>query len=81
MDVFGAQAGDVQSFGIVGPDGSVFLDDESVLDESNVSWFAFGGRRRPAGGWAAGMYVGRYELARNGVTIISQRIEIEIGAE
>ena len=80
-DVFGAQAGDVQSFGIVGPDGSVILDEESVLDESNVSWFAFGGRRRPAGGWAAGVHVGTYELARNGVTIISQRVEIEIGAE
>lgn len=80
-DVFGAQAGDVQSFTIAGPGGSVILDEESVLEESNVSWFAFGGRRRPAGGWASGVHVGTYELARNGVTIISQRIEIEIGAE
>jgi murein DD-endopeptidase MepM/ murein hydrolase activator NlpD len=80
-DVFGAEAGDVQSFGIAGPDGSVILDEESVLDASNVSWFAFSGRRRPAGGWGAGTYVGSYELARNGVTIVSQRVEIEIGAE
>jgi murein DD-endopeptidase MepM/ murein hydrolase activator NlpD len=80
-DVFGAEAGDVQSFGIAGPDGSLILDEESVLDTSNVSWFAFSGRRRPAGGWGAGTYVGSYELARNGVTIISERVEIEIGAE
>ena len=46
-DMFGAQAGDIQSFSIAGPDGSVILDSESVLDENNVSWFAFGGRRRP----------------------------------
>ncbi|HET9068019.1 MAG TPA: M23 family metallopeptidase [Amaricoccus sp.] len=80
-DVFGAEAGDVQSFGIVGPDGSVILDEERVLDASNVSWFAFSGRRRPAGGWGAGTYVGSYELARGGVAIIAQRVEIEIGAE
>ena len=77
-DVFGAQAGDVQSFSILGPDGSVILDDESVLDESNVSWFAFGGRRRPPGGWAPGVHVGIYALARSGATIVSERVEIEI---
>jgi len=77
-DVFGAQAGDVQSFSIIGPDGSVILDEESVLDGSNVSWFAFGGRRRPSGGWAPGIHVGRFTLARNGETIISHRVEIAI---
>jgi hypothetical protein len=32
-NVFGAQAGDVQSFSIAGPDGSVILNNESVLDD------------------------------------------------
>ena len=77
-DVFGAQAGDVQSFRIVGPDGSVIVDDESVLEESNVSWFAFGGRRRPSGGWAPGIHVGTFTLARGGETILSHRAKIAI---
>jgi hypothetical protein len=78
VDLFGAQAGDLQSFSIIGPDGSVFMEEQSVLDESNVSWFAFGGRRRPQGGWTPGIYVGTFALSRGGDTVISHRVEIGI---
>ena len=77
-DIFGAQAGDIQSFRITGPGGSVVMDDESVLDANNVSWFAFGGRRRPPQGWVPGGHAGTFTLVRGGETIISESVEIEI---
>ena len=77
-DMFGAQAGDIQSFSIAGPDGSVILDNESVLDENNVSWFAFGGRRRPPEGWTPGIHTGTFMLSRGGETVISEKVEVVI---
>ena len=77
-DIYGAQAGDIQAFSIAGPDGSVFLDSKSALDEDNVSWFAFGGRRRPPQGWAPGVHTGTFMLSRGGETIISKKVEVVI---
>lgn len=77
-DVFGTQAGDVQSFRIVDPQGAVILDRESTLEASNVSWFAFGGRPRPPEGWTPGAYVGTFTLARAGQTIVSREVRITI---
>jgi murein DD-endopeptidase MepM/ murein hydrolase activator NlpD len=77
-DLYGAEAGDLQAFRIAGPDGAAILDEKSVLDESNVSWFAFGGLRRPAGGWAPGAYLGTFTLSRDGAAVISEQVEIAI---
>jgi murein DD-endopeptidase MepM/ murein hydrolase activator NlpD len=77
-DLFGAQTGDVQSFRIVGPDGTVLLDRESTLDASNVSWFAFNGLPRPARGWKPGVHVGTFTLFRDGRTIISRDVRVLI---
>jgi hypothetical protein len=77
-DVFGAQAGDEQAFRIVGPDGAVLLDSTSVLEENNVSWFAFGGRARPPNGWTPGTHVGTYSLSRGGREIVVQEVEVAI---
>ena len=77
-DIFGAQAGDVQSFRIAGPSGSDSFDSDSVLEENNVSWFAFGGRRRPADGWTPGVHIGTYTLSRGGETIISEDVKVTI---
>ncbi len=77
-DVFGAEAGDVQSFRIVGPDGAVLLDRASTLEANNVSWFAFAGSPRPPQGWTPGTHVGTYRLSRNGTTIIDRQVEIAI---
>lgn len=78
-DIFGAQAGDIQSFRIVAPDGSVVIESDDVLEENNVSWFAFGGARRPPEGWAPGAYTGTFGLSRGGETIISTEVDITIG--
>ena len=77
-DIFGAEAGDIQLFGIAGPDGSVMLNNETVLDENNVSWFAFAGLRRPPEGWSPGIHAGTLTLSRGGETVISQRVEVSI---
>ncbi len=79
-DVFGAEAGDVQRVRITAPDGSVLIDLEEVLAESNVGWFAFAGKRRPEGGWRAGTYRGRYELRRQGEPVALGEGEIELGS-
>jgi murein DD-endopeptidase MepM/ murein hydrolase activator NlpD len=78
VDVFGAEAGDVQSFSITDPGGSAILKNESVLDANNVSWFAFGGVRRPSGGWMPGVHTGTYTLSRGGKEIISTTVEVAV---
>jgi hypothetical protein len=77
-DIFGAQTGDIQSFKIAGPSGLVVMNDERVLDANNVSWFAFGGRRRPPQGWVPGVHTGTFTLSRDGETIISEIVEIDV---
>ena len=75
-DILGARAGDNQSFKIAGPDGSVIVDSGSVLDESNASWFAFGGRRWLSEGWAPGASTRTFTLSRDGETLTSENVEV-----
>ncbi len=79
VDLFGAEAGDLQRFRIWAPDDSLFLDQESRLDESNVSWFTFGGRRRPPDGWPPGLWRARYELLRGDERVVSEERTIRLG--
>lgn len=71
VDVSGTLAGDVQSFRIAGPDGAVVHEHTDTLKDNNISWFAFSGRRSPAGGWQPGRYRGTYTLTRDGKTLVS----------
>lgn len=64
VDGFWVRAGDRLSFEVVRPDGSVLVDDESVIDDDHRRYFAFAGRRRPDGHWPAGRYRGRVVLER-----------------
>jgi len=68
-DVLGAKAGDSQRIRILGPAGSLVLERNSVLDRGGLSWFAYSGRRAPAGGWPPGPYTGEYELVRAGTVV------------
>lgn len=65
-DTWGVMQGDVQRFAIAGPDGQEVHRSESVVQKSNISWFAFSGKRRPEAGWAPGQYTGTYEIVRDG---------------
>jgi Peptidase family M23 len=70
-DIYGAMAGDVQRMRIAGPDGRVVHENETVLKDNNISWFAFSGRKRPAPGWQTGRYTGTYELIRDGQAVVT----------
>ncbi len=71
VDLFGAQKGDRQVFRIKGPKGRIWVDQQERLDASNVSWFAYAGKRKPASGWPAGQYIGSYQLTRQGKTMVA----------
>lgn len=78
-DISGAQKGDHQRFRIMGPDDQSVHERESMLEENNISWFAFSGAERPDGGWSPGTYRGTYTLERNGTAVatISKDIVVE----
>lgn len=78
-DLFGVMAGDVQRFRITGPAGEEIHETQSRIDASNISWFAFSGRRRPTGGWPPGTYRGEYFLTRGGDEVI--RVERQVTIE
>lgn len=77
-DIFGVQAGDMQTILIFGPDGAEWFRQVDALAANNVSWFAFGGGRKPAGGWTPGPYTGRYLLERDGEVLIDRAGTIDI---
>jgi murein DD-endopeptidase MepM/ murein hydrolase activator NlpD len=77
-DVFGVQAGDEERIGIVAPDGKPLQENKGLLKASNVSWFAFTGRKRPPNGWQAGTYRGTYTLTRDGKEVARLEDTVEI---
>jgi hypothetical protein len=78
VDISGAMAGDVQRIRIDGPDGQPIHRAETTLKDSNISWFAFSGLRRPQAGWSPGVYKGTYELVRNGQPVVTIGKTVEI---
>jgi hypothetical protein len=79
VDLYGAMAGDQQRFRITGPDGRLVHEHEATVADSNISWFAFSGRKRPAEGWQPGRYQGRYELIRGGVAVVALDRAVQLG--
>lgn len=77
VDAFGVQKGDQQNFRMSGPEG-VLIDNQRTLEDSNVSWFAFAGKKAPAGGWTPGEYSMKYTLERDGVLVASKDASIRI---
>ncbi len=78
VDLFGVMKGDRQEFVIRGPGGKELLDKASSLEESNVSWFAYAGIRRPERGWARGGYTGVYRLVRDGNTVLEVQKTVHV---
>lgn len=69
VDLLGTMQGDTQRFRILGPDNRVILERTAELGKGSLSWFAYAGRRAPAGGWPEGRYLGEYELVRSGAVV------------
>lgn len=75
VDVFGAQAGDVQTIKLTKGNGSVIHQRQETLQKSNVSWFAFSGMKRPQEGWPETI-IGNYTLSRNGKKLIEKQMRL-----
>ena len=78
VDVIGAKKGDIQKFSIDGPDGRPVHFEQLPVDTGGLSWFAYSGKRAPAGGWMAGRYTGRYTLSRNGTVVDKAEALVDI---
>jgi hypothetical protein len=64
VQIYGAQANDLQEFRLVGPDGRLLAERKDRIVGNRAQWLAYVGRRRGSGGWAAGVYRGEYTLYR-----------------
>ncbi len=74
---FGLRVGDTLTLTITGPDGLVF-DDTQTVDRTQAQAFRAGGRRTPAGGWAAGDYTGTVVMRRGGDMLDTQTAQITL---
>ncbi len=61
---FGVRDGDRLALTISAPDGSVFLRTQENLKKDQAWRMAFAGSKRPAGGWASGVWRGAVILSR-----------------
>ena len=81
-EALGTQAGDQESIRLIGPDGAALVEATEKLADTKVQRSRFAGVKRPAGGWAAGIYRGEYRVTRmeNGSThtVVEITREIEL---
>jgi hypothetical protein len=78
-EALGARAGDEETIRLVAPDGATLVDATEKLAETKVQRSRFAGVKRPAGGWAAGVYRGEYRITRTESG--STRTVVEIARE
>lgn len=81
-EALGARAGDQESIRLIGPDGTALAGATEGLTDTKVQRSRFAGVKRPAAGWAAGVYRGEYRITRteNGGTrtVVEITREIEL---
>lgn len=69
----GLKNGDVSRLVVVGPDGKEFTrHDAKALERDQAQTMVFAGRKRPPVGFAPGLYRARYEVVRDGATVLTQ---------
>jgi len=74
VEVFGPQAGDVERFEIVDPEGKVVLRRELKVDRDLAVRFTYAGRRRSDRPWEPGAYRGSYTLLRDGRVVAREEV-------
>lgn len=72
--------GDVQHLVITGPGGTLIDRSEPPLPSNKDQIYLGVGRRRPAQGWAPGVYAADYIVMRDGAVVIQRRVEQSIAA-
>lgn len=77
VQAIGLERGDVQKLTIVGPDARVVVASEAApLDHDKAQAIVDVGRKRPADGWAPGVYQANYAVRRGGVDVILRTFQI-----
>ena len=77
VQAIGLEKGDVQKLAIIGPDARVVVAAEAApLDHDKAQAIVDVGRKRPAGGWAPGVYQANYAIRRGGVDVILRTFQI-----
>jgi Peptidase family M23 len=77
----GLKAADVQELVVRAPDGSILLDhraDPLVRNEAQSLLFA--GKKRPPGGWPAGVYRGSYRVMAQGAPVLERSFSVSLPA-
>ncbi len=78
VDVSGTERGDHEELVIYDPDGQELVRIDRALEANNISWFVFGGVKRPQKGWRIGEYRGVYSLSRDGKMLTQTAKTIEL---
>jgi hypothetical protein len=80
VQIYGAQANDVEQFRLIGPDGRTVAARRTVIPGDRAQWLAYVGKRGRDGAWPAGRYRGEYVLYRDGwdAPVLSVMREIDI---
>ncbi|MFC4671294.1 M23 family metallopeptidase [Seohaeicola nanhaiensis] len=74
---YGLQQGDVLTLTISGPEGEV-IRTPITLDKDQAQAYRAAGKKRPAGGWPAGRYLGTVTLTRDGTSLGELTREISL---
>lgn len=77
--IVGLRAGDEASLKLIGPDGGVIVaSDEPPSPKARAQQMWFTGRRLRGEAWPTGRYTGRFELKRDGETVLADERRIFI---
>jgi len=77
--VIGLETGDVVEMRLLGPNGVVLAASaQPPLDHDKAQWLSQVGKKRPAAGWAHGVYVGELTVRRAGAAAVSRKWQITL---
>lgn len=66
--------GDMQIFRVLAPNGGLFLERRTRIENGALEWVGFAGLKRPSQGWPCGKYDGSFLLSRNGTVVGKTKI-------
>ncbi len=62
LEIYAPRRGDKVEYSFTGPDGRSLFQDRKPVTRDQARLYLFGGIRRPASGWPAGLYTGRVAI-------------------
>ena len=75
----GLKGGDVQTLDVRAPDGSTAFHNASpALPHDQDQNMVFGGRRRPASGWAKGRYQATYTVSNGAQEVLTRSFALTL---